>query len=83
MQHSIISTINPDLPVEGKIRFPAVKRVTGIEARSTIWRMEKAGKFPKSIRITPRLTVWDAGEVRAWLADPVGWAKALASQEVA
>lgn len=79
MQH----TTNPDLPIEGKIRYPVVKRVTGIEARSTIWRMEKAGKFPKSIRITPRLTVWDAAEVRAWLADPVGWAKAAALQGVA
>ena len=76
MQHPT----NPDLPIEGKVRFPVIKRVTGIEARSTIWRMEKAGKFPKSIRITPRLTVWDAATVREWLADPVGWAKAAASK---
>ena len=76
-------TITHDFPTEGKVRYPAVKRVTGSVARSTIWRMEKAGKFPKSTRITPRLTVWDAAEVREWLADPVGWAKATASQEVA
>jgi predicted DNA-binding transcriptional regulator AlpA len=79
MQH----TINPDLPIEGKIRSQTVRRVTGIRAQSTIWRLEKAGKFPKSTRITPRLTVWDAAEVREWLADPVGWAKNAASKEVA
>jgi|GEM_PF-3404580 len=81
MKNNILSIINPDLPLEGKIRFNQVKRLTGF-SRPTIWRMGRAGKFPKSIRITPRLTVWDAGEVRAWLADPVGWAKATASQEV-
>lgn len=82
MQNSILSVINPDLPLEGKIRFNQIKRLTGF-SRPTIWRMGRAGKFPKSIRITPRLTVWDAGEVRAWLADPIGWAEAAASQGAA
>ena len=77
MQHSMI---RPDLPIEGKVRFPTIKRVTGTKSRSTIWRLERAGKFPKSTRITPRLTVWDAAEVRAWLADPIGWAKNAASK---
>lgn len=80
MQNSII---HPDLPIEGKIRSQAVRRITGIAARSTIWRLEKAGKFPKSTRITPRLTVWDAAEVRAWLADPTGWADAAALKQEA
>lgn len=72
--------IHPDLPVEGKVRFPAIKRVTGIVSRSTIWRYEQAGKFPKRTRITNRLTVWDAAEVREWLADPIAWAQAAASK---
>lgn len=68
------------LPLEGKVRSHAVRHITGIAARSTIWRLEQAGKFPKSTRITARLTVWDAAEVRAWLADPIGWAKSAASK---
>jgi predicted DNA-binding transcriptional regulator AlpA len=80
MQHSML---HPALPIEGKIRFPTIKRVTGTESRSTIWRWEQAGKFPKSTRITPRLTVWDAAEVREWLADPVGWPNNASSKEVA
>ena len=71
------------LPLEGKIRSHAVRRITGIAARSTIWRLEQAGKFPKSVRITSRLTVWDAAEVRAWLADPIGWAKNAAAKSEA
>ncbi|MBJ7575679.1 AlpA family phage regulatory protein [Luteimonas sp. MC1828] len=74
------TTIHPDLPVEGKVRFPTIKRVTGIMSRSTIWRYEQAGKFPKRTRITPRMSVWDAGELREWLADPTGWATAAASK---
>jgi len=74
MQH----TTEPAFPSEGKARWPAVKRVTGIASRSTIWRLEKAGRFPRSIRVSPRLTVWDVAEVRAWLADPVGWSGAAA-----
>ena len=58
MKNNILSIINPDLPLEGKIRFNQVKRLTGF-SRPTIWRMGRAGKFPKSMRITPRLTVWD------------------------
>ena len=72
MQNSVT---NPDLPLEGKIRFRQVQRLTGF-SRPTIWRMGRAGKFPKSVRVTPRLTVWDAAEVRAWIADPIGWAQA-------
>lgn len=74
------NTASDHLPLEGKIRSHTVRRITGIRARSTIWRLEQAGKFPESIRITPRLTVWDAAEVRAWLADPIGWAKTAASK---
>lgn len=76
MKHN---SIHPDLPLEGKVRFTTVKRVAGTDSRSTLWRWERDGKFPKSIRITPRLTVWDAAEVRAWLADPIGWAANNAS----
>ena len=74
------SEITIELPSEGYARWRSIKRVTSIGSRTTVWRMEKAGKFPKSIRITPRLTVWDVAEVREWLADPLGWAKNAASK---
>lgn len=35
---------------------------------ATLWRMSKAGTFPKPIRLAPRVTAWKVGEVRAWMA---------------
>jgi prophage regulatory protein len=37
-------------------------------SRVTIWRMEKAGDFPKRIRISPQMVGWLEHEVEAWLA---------------
>lgn len=33
----------------------------------TLWRMVKAGTFPKPIKLTQRVTAWKVGDVRAWL----------------
>lgn len=35
-------------------------------SRSTLWRMERAGKFPKSTYISPNRRVWFEDEVIAW-----------------
>jgi predicted DNA-binding transcriptional regulator AlpA len=34
---------------------------------ATIWRMVKAGTFPKPFLIGQRCTVWDAAEVEAYI----------------
>lgn len=34
---------------------------------STIYQMEKQGKFPKRFTLTQRCVVWDYDEVIAWL----------------
>ena len=48
------------------LRFPQVKEITGL-SRTTLWRLEKAGKFPKSRAISSRMTVWLESEVLAWI----------------
>ena len=35
-------------------------------ARTTLYRMEKAGRFPKSTYISPNRRVWFADEIIAW-----------------
>lgn len=35
---------------------------------STLWRKANAGKFPKPIKITDRITGWSVKEIREWLA---------------
>lgn len=34
----------------------------------TLWRMVKAGNFPKPTKLSARVTAWQVGQVRAWLA---------------
>ena len=40
-------------------------------SRTTIWRMEREGKFPKHIRLGERRVAWVADEVDAWIAERV------------
>ena len=37
----------------------------------TLWRKVKAGTFPKPIRLSERVTAWNVGTVRAWMAEQV------------
>ena len=34
----------------------------------TLWRKVKAGTFPKPIKLSERVTAWNVGAVRAWVA---------------
>jgi predicted DNA-binding transcriptional regulator AlpA len=34
----------------------------------TLWRMVKAGKFPKPTKLSEGVTAWQVGQVRAWMA---------------
>jgi len=34
----------------------------------TLWRMVKDGRFPKPTKLSARVTAWQAGQVREWMA---------------
>lgn len=34
---------------------------------ATLWRMVKAGKFPKPTKLSARVTAWQVGQVRSWM----------------
>lgn len=38
-------------------------------SRSTIWRLEKAGKFPRRRKLTAGSVAWLAREVQEWMED--------------
>lgn len=38
-------------------------------AKSTVYRMEQRGEFPRRFFLTPRCVVWDLGEVEAWIEE--------------
>ena len=41
--------------------------------RAKLWKDTKAGLFPAPVRLGNRCTRWIAGDVMAYLADPLGW----------
>jgi prophage regulatory protein len=34
----------------------------------TLWRMVKNGTFPKPVKLSMRVTAWNVGDVRRWMA---------------
>lgn len=36
-------------------------------SRSTVWRLEKAGSFPKHMKLSSKAIGWNLDEIDAWL----------------
>ena len=53
------------------LRFPAVRLRTGL-SRSTIWRLERAGDFPRHIRLSPNAVAWIEDEIAGWIRQKAG-----------
>lgn len=60
----------PMTPVK-LLRFPVVRERTGL-SRSTIWRLERRGEFPKHHRIAPNVVAWSEHEVSRWIEERLG-----------
>ena len=48
------------------LRIKSVIEKTGI-AKSTIWLWTSEGKFPKPIKLSPRITVWEEDKINKWM----------------
>ena len=48
------------------LRCEAVQERTGL-SRTTLWRMERRGEFPKRVHLTSSLVAWLEDEVVAWI----------------
>jgi prophage regulatory protein len=46
---------------------PEVYRLTNL-SRTTRWRLEREGKFPRRLRLSGNRVGWQADEVLAWMA---------------
>jgi prophage regulatory protein len=53
------------------IRFQTVKDRTGL-SRSTIWRLERIGAFPKHHRISANAVAWVEHDVADWIRAKAG-----------
>lgn len=50
------------------MRKPEVQKTTGL-GDTTIWRLEKDGKFPKRLRLGGNSCGWLSSEVFGWLEE--------------
>jgi prophage regulatory protein len=41
---------------------------------STLWRKVGKGEFPAPIKVSPGVTAWRVGDIRAWLNSPTHFA---------
>lgn len=58
------------MPDSANVRLPTVMKLFGMSA-ATVWR--HAGKLiPAPIKLTPRVTVWNVGELKKSLAAKTG-----------
>lgn len=48
------------------IRFPELHKKVGV-SRSTIFRWERAGKFPRHYHLGANSVAWDLSSVEQWL----------------
>jgi len=50
------------------IRLPELRQITGLSDTS-IWRYEKAGRFPRRRAIGPNAVAWLESEIQDWVSD--------------
>ena len=63
------------------IRWSRVHELTGM-SRSTVWRLETEGNFPRRRRLTGHAVAWIEDEVMEWLSSrEIGMGPVPASQE--
>lgn len=61
------------LPQSGFSRLPAVRRFACNAAGSTIYLWISQGKFPRGVKLSPRVTVWRNEDLHRWAADLLAW----------
>ncbi|TLP36951.1 helix-turn-helix transcriptional regulator [Arcobacter arenosus] len=52
------------------LRITSVMDRTGL-AKSTIWLWVKENKFPKPIKLSPRITVWEEEKIVGWMESKI------------
>jgi predicted DNA-binding transcriptional regulator AlpA len=59
--------------IESPFLLPEEVDARTLTSDPTRWRREKAGKFPKRIKLSARKIAYRRTEILAWEADPEGW----------
>lgn len=57
--------MNQEIPTK-IVRFPQISELTSL-SRTTIWRLESQGDFPKRLQVGNRGVGWLLNEVENWM----------------
>ncbi|WP_114814595.1 helix-turn-helix transcriptional regulator [Paraburkholderia kururiensis] len=71
------------IPLDGFSNWKSVQIFTGNRSREWVRLQEKAGRFPRRVRLTQRTTLWPNRELHRWAADPIGYTADAADQQAA
>jgi predicted DNA-binding transcriptional regulator AlpA len=63
-------SLSPQLPSTGFVRLPGILAPNGPipVSRSTWWAGIKDGRYPKPVKLGPRITAWRVEDIRALIA---------------
>lgn len=50
------------------LRIPRAVEMTGL-SRTTLWRLERDGKFPRRVRLSERIVGFKEADVRRWIEE--------------
>jgi prophage regulatory protein len=65
-----VALANTRGPALRLLRFAAVRERTGLP-RSTIWRLERRGTFPRHHRISANAVAWIEDDIANWIRSKV------------
>jgi len=51
---------------ERLLRLPDVMEATGL-SKSTLYDLQRTGRFPQARRISPRCVAWNSAAIQAWI----------------
>jgi prophage regulatory protein len=63
------------MQLESLLRLPEVERRTGLR-RAHLYKLARAGKFPRPLKIGARASAWRETQVAAWIAARISGAPA-------
>ncbi len=61
--------LNISLPETGFLRLSAILKLIPV-SKSTWWEGVKTGRFPKPVKLGPRVTAWRVEDIRQLIAQP-------------
>lgn len=61
--------VSPNLPEVGFIRQAQLVPAIVPFSNATLWRKVKDGTFPAPVKLSPRVTAWEASKIRKWIEE--------------